>query len=346
MKKAIFAVVLAFTVLASACAAPAADTEKDTSTDAAETAAQTLAELITDAQTEKETEQDQTQTDRITETQAEEAKETVSTETETDIITEETETEQETEAQKENGVYLLYKNAAEKTNSLKNARQKALTKQDVTASFTDGGQIRSSSSVSSDIRFCFLGEDGFRCEGTESLTEESDGAEKTVEYEFFADKDAVYLKDRETGIFKKANDGDPGASSVKALVLKENLYISVMPESVFAGAVLTENEDGTKTVKASPSDKDASGALDGMKEKLESVFAAFGAQNVKYGVKDAKYVFTVSADGYIIRSEAEITVDIEMTVANTAVKASSVSSTACDLLDYEKPAEIEVPVIE
>ena len=347
MKKTLFALVLSFTVLASSCADPAVDTDTDyvTETTSADTGAQTLAELITEAVIEKETAIDTSKEEQTTEISSEE---TVTEEITEKGVTaeEETETEAETEEQKENTVYAMYKNAAEKTNALTCACEKTLTVQDINAVMPDGTQINSSSAVSSDIRFSGLGSDAFRCEGIESHTEKSGGTENVNEYEFFSDKGIIYLKDQNTGVFKAADDNAPAFSSVKALLSKENLYISVLSEDIFASSELTENGDGSKTIKALPSDKDVNNVFKDIDGQLDMVFGILETENVKYNIKNAEFIFIISSEGYIIRSEVKMDIEIEFTSAGASVKATASSSTVCELTDPGRSAEIDLPVIE
>ena len=330
MKKTLFAVlsfilitVLIFTSVSCAdtpakSTAPLTETEADTE----KTNAQTLAELVTDETAEQQTD--------IT------VKEEAETEeyTETELLTEDT-AEETMADEPDNNAYLLYKTAAEKTNSLTDMRQITQTEQRIKVFFPGGQQVSSTSSQSSDISVS-----GSKYKGKTYERVEGDGQTRTTEKEFYTDGNKIWLNngDGYTAYDKTA----PEVSAVNAILSVEGLQIPVLPESVFSSAEVKDNGDGTKTVKAALSDNGTNDALKNI-SSLQSISGMLGAENFKYAAKDAEYEFILSKDGYIVRVSAKMSVEVSMTAAGISVKAASEASHVAELIDPGQPVTVDMP---
>ena len=328
MKKILITVILSALLILSSCVNNVTETETQTDSETAAevTNAQTLAELVTD-----ETAEQQTESSTDEETEETETEEATETEPESEDTAEETKADEP-----DNGAYQLYKTAAEKTNGLTDMRQITQTEQRIKVTFPGDQTISSTSSESSDISV-----GGGRYKGKTYERVEDDGQTQTKEQEFYADGDKIYLKNGDGG-YTAYNKTASEVSAVNALISKESLQINVLPESVFSNAEVKDNGDGTKTVKAAPSDASNSDALKNI-NALQSVFGMLGAENVKYTAKDAEYMFTVSKDGYIVRAAANMKIEISMTVAGIPVKAVSEASNVAELIDPGQPVTVDMP---
>ena len=119
--------------------------------------------------------------------------------------------------------------------------------------------------------------------------------------------------------------------------------VMIYPEEAFAGATVTENADGSKTVEFTPDNEILSICFNDTLQQLFATYEQMGAADMNYAFSSARLVMTISDDGYILHSETELVMKLDMTISGYATSSISQIHTMSDYIDPGSPVTIEFP---
>ena len=339
---AVLAAVMIFTV--SSCTNKPAETTTDTEIAADQTTAQETTQAVTT---------EETTTEAVAAT--EETTEEITTEEETtvEVTAEETTAEEttgevtgeETKPSESGLIYQEYAAAVEKTNALADTVSNHKVEQSISLTMPNGESFNTKSSSEMNQKISGRDGDDMKCYMKETDRSESETGVDTTQTEIYADKDKIYVKNSNTDGFTVVDRSDPSAQAVNAILNPENSKTELLPEEAFSNAEIKDNEDGSKTIHLKPEDSSISGTFDGIKEQLDAVFRAMGASEVNFTASKTDFIFVISADGYIIRSETQMILTFFIVISNNPVQAVSVASSVSEFPDPGKPVMIEMPTV-
>ena len=238
--------------------------------------------------------------------------------------------------------YEAYKAAIEKRNELDDLVTKENIIQNI--SFNISGKSMQTSSKISVYMECA----GIHSQ--EPITHMQTTEENSVDAQTEKSQVDLYVRGRK--MFIKYNDAadytivssiDPSVSSLTEQLTPEKLKAAYLPEGAFEAAVLTEGNDGKKSIIAVLSNASVNELFGGVTEQLEATYAAMGASDVSLKANKLEASFVISSDGYLLLSELDGELLISFKISGITASGTSTMRSTAEVIDPGKQVNITFP---
>ena len=240
----------------------------------------------------------------------------------------------------DSSIYQIYKSAYDKMVALNDLAIRQKINQDITLKMA-GQTYPTVSDMEIDVRATGI-TSGDLLFYNHTLTKANGSISSDID--LYADKDNIYYKDLNTSGYETYSRSDPNFSAVNDLLSSEELRKGYRyAESDFAGATMTENSDGSKTIKFSPDAVKLKTETESQVNTVLSSMKSIGASDLKYEITSVEMELTISKDGYIISTDSSMVIDISMTVSGMSATSTSNASTHIDYLDPGQPVIVTIP---
>ena len=233
-------------------------------------------------------------------------------------------------------VYLIYKNAQEKNDSLDDIHLIQTTNADSVIHIAGEGDVSNKIATVAEMKYSgYKGQNPMyevhQTQHVESGQQTSDSVT-----DVFVDNEYIYVRLDPAAGYTAVGRNDEAAAQFNSMLDAAKTSESPYGAEVFRKATLTENADGSKTIECTPDKDVAKSVFDANSDIANSLAAALGGSITSIEVNSLSLKFTVSSDGYLIRLEIVSDTDMKMIYSGSDV---SLHQNIDNVVEYKDPGQ-------
>ena len=242
-------------------------------------------------------------------------------------------------------VYLIYKNAQDKNDSLDDIHLIQTTNADSVIHIAGEGDVSNKIATVAEMKYSgYKGQNPmYEVHQTQHLESGQQTSDSVTDV--FVDNEYIYVRLDPAAGYTAVGRNDEAAAQFNSLLDAAKTSESPYGAEVFRGAKLTENADGSKTIECTPDKETANSIINANSDIANSLAAALGGSITSIEVNSLSLKFTVSSDGYLTGFESVSDTDMKMNYSGTDMSVHQYTVYVTECKDPGQPVTVVIPSV-
>jgi len=240
-------------------------------------------------------------------------------------------------------VYQVYKEAMDKTNLLDDIVQEGTVEQKLNLFIGIYGNQTSESKTTTYLE-CAGRHSGMPLVRMNvSKTSKSGTSSEKTDVDVYASDEKLFIKNNNATDYTVVSRDSTAFESLTTAIQEEKLVSVVLSETSFTRMSMKKNSSGETVINAVFKDDAFDKLFDGAAANLKASIDNMGAKNVLIFVDDLEVTYTISGEGYVLKTELKGTIHISFNYLSVYAFGSSDVSSVMVYTDPGKPVVITFP---